>query len=189
MNKAILPVMATVLWASSGATTIFDNFPQWDGNITDGWFGQAQSMTTPAVDNILMEWRFEMAAGNTVGQVGGSVQTMAGNVPSGVVLWSDTAVVPGQGGVIIFNNIGLSLTSGQAYAFVVDFLGYSGETIHFSTNNSMQGDGIWFNGPWFNFGPDLDQKIYARYEAVPEPATLVGFGAGLLLLGIRKLRR
>ena len=153
-----------------------------------GGLGRPQILTVPAVDDILMEWRFEMAAGNTVGTVGFSVQTVAGGLPTGVILYSDTAVVPPEGAVITFNNIGLQLTSGVDYAFAVDFNGYSGETIHFTGIDVVPGNGAWFDGTnWVPFA-EFDQKMYGRFDAVPEPASLLALGAGLAAIALRRRR-
>ncbi|MBA3726830.1 MAG: hypothetical protein H0W86_10345, partial [Armatimonadetes bacterium] len=158
MKKKLIAIAGlAVLTVAASAETIYDNFGSWDGNITSGWLGQAQILPCPAVDDILWEWRFEMAAGNTVGTVGFSVQTVAAGVPTGVMLYSDSAVVPPEGAVITFNNIGLQLTSGVDYAFVVDFNGYSGPSIHYTGIDVVPGDGSWWDGTnWTSFA-GLDQ--------------------------------
>ena len=72
-----------VLGAYSGAVTIYDNFPNWDGNITSAWFGQAQRFVVPNVDNILVDWKSEFASA-------------MGGLPVNFSIRDEVAGIPGE---------------------------------------------------------------------------------------------
>lgn len=180
MYLTLTAVLALV--CSANAQTVYNNFAQWSGGITNGWLYQAQVMPVPLADNILREYRFAMAERLEPSTVGFSVQTVAAGVPTGVILYSDTAVWPVTNGVIKFENINLVLNPGEDYAFVVDFLGYSGESVHYTDIDVVPGGGLWSdNGITWHSVPQLDQRLYAHF-IVPEPSSVLVLGVGLAAL-------
>jgi hypothetical protein len=183
MKKTTLIAAGLLAAVGASAQTIIDNLAQQDA-WTNAWFAGAQIMQAP--EAVLQDFRFLMSPNTTIGSVQFRVETVAGGEPSGTVIFSDTTVVPGGGGLIEFNGINVGLTAGTEYAFVIDLLGASGESFGYTASDTIQGSGSWFdttNG-WFNFS-GLDQAIYASF--VPEPATFVVLGFGVL--GLAALRR
>lgn len=168
---------------SAHALTVYDNFGNWDGNVTSGWLAQSQKFPVPNVDNVLMLWKSEFADAMSGMPVNFRIYDDVGGVPGGNVYFSQNAVVPNGGGIIQFSNMNVALVSGNLYHAVWDFLGYSGQSIHFTSQDVVPGNGLWWSGSWNDF-PSLDQKL--RAEFVPEPATLAALGAGLALLRARR---
>jgi len=168
---------------ASHALTVYDNFGNWDGNVTNGWLAQSQKFPVPNVDNVLMLWKSEFSDAMSGMPVNFRIYDDVGGVPGGNVYFNQNAVVPNGGGIIQFSNMNVALVSGNLYHAVWDFLGYSGQSIHFTSQDVVPGNGLWWSGSWSDF-PSLDQKL--RAEFVPEPATLAALGAGLALLRARR---
>lgn len=166
------------------ALTVYDNFGNWDGNVTNGWIAQSQRFPVPIGDNVLMVWASEFAADMAGWTATFNIFADVAGLPGGSPYFTGTEVVPEGGGVIRFSDMNVQLVSGQMYHALWGFSGYTGPSIHFTAQDVVPGNGLWFgvNG-WFGF-PTLDQKLHAEF--VPEPATLAALGAGLALLGARR---
>jgi len=150
-----------VVAACASAETTYDNWNSWDGNVTSRWFMQAQKFPVPAVDNILDSWQSQFDSAMIGLPVNFSIMDIVGGVPGGSTYFSSGAVVPGSG-TISFTSMNVVLNSGQEYAAVWDFLGYSGPSIHFTGIDVVPGNGQWWNGSW-NDNPTLDQRLIASF--------------------------
>jgi hypothetical protein len=131
---------------TSANALVWDNYASWDGSVTNGWLGQAQKFVAPS-ENVLYSWQFAMHADAGGKSMGFSIQETTGGIPNGTILWSSGFISPGGGGDVSFTGINLALTTGQTYAAVVDFQGYSGLSIHFTGQDAVPGNGMWsFDG-------------------------------------------
>lgn len=167
---------------AANAFTTYDNFGAWDGNVTNEWLMQAQKFPVPVIDNVLLSWRSEFDAEMSGAPVNFTIRDVVSGQPGGATYFSSNANVPGGGGVVAFTNMNLALVSGQQYAAVWDFLGYSGPSIHFTANDVVPGNGTWFDGSTWKDFPTLDQKLTATFDVVPEPASMLALTAGFAVL-------
>ena len=176
---------------SSRADTVIDTFADWDGNITAGWQATAQTITVPA-DNVLSEYRFQIAPRPTPGNLNFEVYAWA-NGPVGAALFTQT--IPWDaGGIVDVNGIDLPLVSGNLYGMVVDLLGSGGnQSVYYQTNQISYSGG---NGWWFNDGLGWDDfssynhRFRAVFTGVPEPTSLLLILVGLgLVAGSQRARQ
>lgn len=189
MKNRMSGVAAVVAAAASSAPCladhVIDTYPFWDNNITNGWLATAQSFIAPS-HNVLTRYTFGFEASVPVqfdvfqwdensGPVGGSLYTLNFNSSVG-----DNTV----------SNINLSLTPGTMYAVIVNFLGYSGPSMHWMTNTTGNptGDASWWDGSSWNFlNSGWSTKFRAEFSEVPAPGALALLGAaGLATRGRRR---
>lgn len=184
MNKLWFVAFAASV-ASSASAFVYDNFPDWDGSVTSGWFGQAQTFVVPVVDNVLVSWTAQFDSGMGSMPVAFSVMDLVGGVPGGTTYFSSLGVVPTGGGNVSFG-MSVPLTSGSTYVAVWDFLGYSGSSIAYTQINTVPGNGMWFDGGGWSDFPDLDQVFRAEFRPVPEPGTMLILGASAVAIMRRR---
>lgn len=165
----------------AGAATTYNNFPSWDGNITTGWFGQAERFPVPAVDNVLLSWTSQFDLTMVGMQVGFSITDIVGGVPGGNTYYSANPII-GATGIVSLGGINAALVSGQDYAAVWDFNGYSGPSIYWTANNVVPGNGLWRDqsGLWTDY-PDFDAVLTAEF-GVPAPGVAGVFGLGAVAM-------
>lgn len=178
MRSAFACVAAASLCVAATAATTYSNWDVWDGNVTTGWFAQAQRFPVPAGDNVLLNWQSQFDSSMTGMQVGFAITDIVSGVPGGTTYFTANPTIDGTGTVTIAS-INLALVSGQDYAAVWDFNGYSGSSIHWISSNTAPGNGLWRDqsGAWTEFA-DFDQRFIANF-GVPAPgvAALLGLGA------------
>ena len=78
---------------ASHALTVYDNFGNWDGNVTNGWLAQSQKFPVPNVDNVLMLWKSEFSDAMSGMPVNFRIYDDVGGVPGGNVYFNQNAVV------------------------------------------------------------------------------------------------
>lgn len=180
--KNVFLVSGLALVSLSAHAVVIDTYPDWTGNLTDGWFAQAQNFICPS-DNVLSSWRFSMAAGT--GNVTFGIFDWGAAGPVGSALYSTTAPWPSVAGPVDINNINLSLVVGSSYGAVIDLMGQSGPSVYFNTNqNSYSAGNAWWmdhTNTWGNF-PGFNQTFRAVFSPVPEPASLSVLAIALLAL-------
>jgi hypothetical protein len=167
---------------SASADTIIDTFPPTEG-FTDGWYGQAESFQTPAGDNELISWEFELDGRSSPGNVTFSIDPWSATGPTGPALFTTT--VPWGTSIItpVVSGIDLVLNPSKVYAAVVDFQGYFGQSIAFGDDTYPGGTGFWYDGTAWNQYSEFDQSFIADFapsSAVPDSSTIFD-GAWVLL--------
>lgn len=186
MRSLFACVAAVSLCGIASAATTYSNWDVWDGNTTFGWFAQAQSFPVPAGDNVLLNWQSQFDSSMNGMQVGFAITDLVGGVPGGTTYFTANPTIDGTGTVTI-GSINLALVSGQNYAAVWDFNGYSGNSIQWISSDTAPGNGLWRDeaGTWSDFA-GFDQRYIANF-GVPAPgaAALLGLGA----LGALRRRR
>ena len=177
--------------ARASADIVINTYPDWDGNVTNGWVAIAQSFIAPS-DNVLDNWKFALAP------LPGGQHSVAFDIyawsdltgPVGSSLYSSVEAWPAGGGDVLVDNIALSLTPGNLYAGVVDLQGYSGPSVHYQFNQFSYtgGDASWLDGgtEWHFLNSGWNTKF--RAEFVPEPSTLLILTLGAAGLLIRRRR-
>ncbi|MCG3127322.1 MAG: hypothetical protein CHACPFDD_02180 [Phycisphaerae bacterium] len=175
--------------AAAAANTIIDTYPDWDGNVTNGWLKIAQTVTVPA-DNVLDNWKFALNPPGGQNTILFEIYEWDNSVgPIGPVLYSSIEAWPAAGGDVLVDNINLPLTTGNLYGAIVDLQGYAGQSVHFQVNQFSYtgGDASWFDGATWNFlNSGWNTKF--RAEFTPEPATLLTLSvAALALLRRRRM--
>jgi hypothetical protein len=187
--RYLFPLLATAIALPCSATTIIDTYPFADGNVTNGWLGTAQTITIP-IENILVSYRFELAARTAPGDVTFAVFDWGASGPVGPALFSTTVPWSLAGSYEVLG-INLPLVTGQQYGFVVDFQGYVSQSSHFIGSDVYAGgEGWWNSGTWQELA-SLEQLFRAEFESarvdsVPEPTTFVLVAAGLIGFALRR---
>jgi len=161
---AALAVISVCPTAARGQT-IIDTFPDWTGSITSGWAATAQTITAPAVDNVLTDYRFELAPRPSDAPASFTVYAWGTSGPILPPLYTTNFTWPAAGGVIDITGINATLTPGAVYGLSVDFLGYTGQSVHFNGNRTSYtgGNGWWTTDPsgaWVKFS-GLNHKFRA----------------------------
>ena len=101
---------------------------------------------------------------------------------------------PAAGGDVTVSGINLPLIVGGLYGATVDFVPYSGPSVHYISSDVYPGgNGLWsFDGvSWTGFS-DLDTAFRAEFgsTSVPEPSTfMIAAVATLSAFGYRRFRR
>src|SRR5271165_1263320 len=77
--------------AFAGVCTTVNTLPYWDGNITSGWLGQAQTFVAPSAScNVLLDYEFNMAARSSAGSLQLNIFQWGGSGPIGSAVFSIT---------------------------------------------------------------------------------------------------
>jgi hypothetical protein len=177
--KLIGLMLGFVLFASPAlATTIIDTYPSWDGFTSSGYNNAAQSFTAPT-DNVLLSYQFGIAPRSSDGTLSFSIYNWFGGGPAGSALYGGSLPWTTASTDILVSGIGLTLTTGNQYGAVIDYLGYSGLQVHHLSIDAYSGGNAFFS---FSSFPEFDLEFRAEFggtPAVPEPATLLLLGAGL----------
>lgn len=179
MRTFVACIAGLALCGVASADTTYSNWDSWDGNVTSGWFAQAQRFPVPAVDNVLLNWQSQFDASMTGMQVGFSITDIVSGVPGGTTYFTANPTIDGTGTVTIAS-INLALVSGQDYAAVWDFNGYDGSSIHWISSDTAPGNGLWRDqtGAWTDFA-SFDQRFIANF-GVPAPGATALLGLGAL---------
>lgn len=179
--------LGLALAAGTAQAVVIDTYPDWDGNITNGWQKVAQSFTAPS-DNILKSWKFATAEGQS--HITFTVHTWSNSSGETSGPLFTTHLDGSAGGDLLVDNINLALTVGQLYAVVLNLNGNAGQSIHWQTNQNSynQGDASWFDGSTWQY-LDSGWNTKFRAELVPEPASVAAMALGLAALSLRRRRR
>lgn len=158
------------------AKEVINTFPNWDGQVTEGWNATAQSFTVPA-SPILQSYQFGIEPSNHGGDLDFTVHTWSITGPNEPALFTRTIPWPTQGDSLVVNNIDLELIPNNVYSVKIDFKGYTGKSVHFTQLPAYSGGNAqWFIGRWNDF-PELDHRFRATF--VPEPSSM-----GLVAIGV-----
>ena len=168
-----MPAMAQTVYDTYGGTT----------NTTFGWRATAQTITAPA-DNILMDYRWSLAARTSPGNVRFAVYEWGTNAPTGPVL-HETVLPWSADGNYEVTGMNLVLTEGVLYGMVIDLLGYSGSSVRYGSNLYPGGNGLWTqdanSGSWYNYS-SYDHTFRAVFIG-NEPPTADAGGPYLVAVG------
>ena len=183
MNIRSITLLCGVTCTAFASAVTWDNFPTWDGNVTNGWLGQAQIAAAPA-ENILTDYRVQFDTAMTGQNVTFSIRDWDGTNVMGATYFSDTFAA---NGIQQYSGLNLALVTGTTYAFVFDFQGYAGASLQYDAQGAnLPGFGAWFDGTNWSQFPTLDQKATITWSAVPEPGTMAVVALGLAALARRK---
>ncbi len=186
MTKHLFTVLSCIATISAQANAVIDTLPA-SNNTANGWRGMAQTFQTPAGNNLLVSWQFSLAARAANGNISFSIVPWSGNAPSGAALYSTSIPWGTNSSTPVISDINLSLTSGQLYGAVTDFIAYSQASVRYGTDSYGGGGSFWFGSftGWQSY-PEFDQTFRAEFTVVPEPSALA-----LLLLpfGMQIVRR
>lgn len=172
------------------SATVIDTYPDWDGNVTEGYLKVAQSFVAPA-DSTLVKWKFTLAPiaapTNILFEI---VPWNTNSGPSGSALFTRQLSWPTAGGDMLVDNINLTLAPGSIYAALVDLEGYGGKSLNFQFNQNSynQGNGSWYGGGlnpgWRYLVPTYNTEFRAEFT-IPEPPNLCAFGLAATALLVR----
>jgi hypothetical protein len=158
------------------AKEVINTFPNWDGQVTNGWSATAQTFIVPA-SSILQSYQFGIEPSNHGGDLDFSVHAWTIEGPVEPSLFTRTIPWPTHGDSLVVNDIDLALIPAQIYSVKIDFNGYSGPSVHFTQIPAYaSGHAQWFNGTWNDY-PELDHRFRATF--VPEPSSM-----GLAAIGV-----
>lgn len=193
MRKTILLavlLLSVSCFASNSDFYRINTEPFWDGNVTAGWIGQAQTFQAPAGTAALSDWEFELYGRNTPGQVTFNIYQWGPTGPVGNALFSQNVDWGTQTSTYDVTGINLALDPDLMYAATIDLQGYSGQSVYFQFNQKgYDGHNAWFYNPDYGGWNEADvtnQTFAADFSYAPEPGTLVLAGSSLLMLfGLR----
>jgi hypothetical protein len=193
MKKVLLTLGLGALGIAAHAQVI-NTYPEFSGEITDGWFGTAQTFAAPASE--LVSYQFGISGAASGNNLTVSLYNWTANAPVGSALFSTTVAWPTSSGDVLINNIDAALTTGDEYGVVVDFNGYSGESENFVTKSlsdpNPTGHGYWSDAPTdstqWNAVSTLDTEFMATFSPAPEPFTVIGLGIGCVALVRRRIK-
>jgi hypothetical protein len=184
-----LPILAllgtAVLAGSARAQTVYDNFSA-GGGWTYGWEAGAQKFPVPQVDNVLASWRSRFDTNMRGRTINFRLMDIVSGSPGGNVYFETNVVVPLYG-VVTIENINVPLVPQGQYAAAWDFLGYNGEGIYFTQDTVPGNMMLWrSDGLGWQDYPQRDLILTATF--VPEPTSMLGVVAGLMLMMTRRRR-
>lgn len=168
------------LAAPVSAQVVYETVSQNDGNVTNGHLATAQTFTVPTTASVLANYTFTVAARPADGNLTFSILPWNTSGPVGTAVFTTTLLWPAAGGNLGISGQTISLASGQLYGALIDFQGYAGASVHYTSIATFNlGNGWWGSPGGLSNFPNLDHVFRAEFVAVPEPSTW-----GLLVLGI-----
>jgi hypothetical protein len=156
------------------ASTVIDTYPDWDGNIVNGWQKVAQTFVVPAGDTVLDNYTFGIALQTTTPTF--MMEIFEWDVedgPVGCALYSRQLTWPTLIGDVVIEDIDLHLTEGTRYAVIFDFgNGYNGPSIHWQENQNSYPDGnmtLWNPPLWHHLNSEWNTKFRAEFVSPCSP--------------------
>jgi hypothetical protein len=174
----------------SAQALVIDTYPDWQGNITDGWQKAAQSFEVDSLSTTLQNLRFSMAPSS-----GASVKVQVfrfdANGPTGAALFERTVARPAGGGQIYISDVATQTFPAGTYGFVLDMLGQTTNTAYYNINQNSynQGHSFFFDGTAWTSFPTYNLTFRAEFSSLPEPGTVVAICVGGLGSLARRRRK
>jgi len=213
---AVLVTIAGQAGAATTVSTLPESFPC--AFFGEGWTATyGQTITAPAVDNVLDSWSVRVDDFVGTADFAGYVMAWDGSKATGPVLWQSTQRTTtdngGSGGyeVFLFNTGGLGLTSGTSYVLFISASNYFNGTadtalIAAGSIPYAGGEAFWnHNGSDFsllsatNWAPfsvpgfDVDMAFEASFSSggtvVPLPGAILLAGLGIAIAAPLRPRR
>lgn len=178
---------AAVACAAQSAEFI-DTYPDWTGNVTNGWFKVAQSFEVDPINTTFQNLRFSLGPGN--GDILVELYKFDANGPTGSALFNRIIARPAAGGQIYIPDAHTIMFPAGKYGFVVDMLGNNGPSVHFNVHQTSYNEGhaYFHDGTSWSAFTNLNLTFRAEFSALPEPGTMVAVGAGVVGLLARQRR-
>jgi hypothetical protein len=185
-------VVACVFLRLSGSAlgqVVYETFSTDSGGITSGHLATAQTFTVPTSAPVLSNYTFALAPRTEGGAVSFSIFAWTSNGPTGNALFTSTLNWPSAGGNVTVSGVNLALVPDALYGAYFDLLGYSGNSVRYTSTSTFNLGNAWWGSPGqLTDFPSLDHLFRAEFTAVPEPATWCLVPAGLALLWVGRRR-
>ena len=117
--------LGIVAFALAAHAQVINTYPEYTGNITNGYGGTAQTFAAPASE--LLSYQFGVQGTASGNNLTISLYSWSAGAPVGSALYSTTVAWPTSAGDVLISNIDTVLTTGAEYGVIVNFDGFTGQ--------------------------------------------------------------